>query len=276
MPLDIQIYFSNSVGGSPDHSSRKFFREISADSALIVSQLHYNEAHWWESRTPCLQNLLDAIVVIDGDQAFYDVAVTVEGTVYEHGSNSGIPRVSGGMTWRYDDDRSQSQAKDMMRAKAPPPPPRITPVGFQYAKRIRDGIPTVVARTVTTGAMTITNPASGGLVSLQNVNILKVGINFLLGWGVAEDSEYQVAMADPGGPGTATGTPLSVPSGDGGMALKPIDLGHATIHHAEPDHPVVWEDDLPEDEATLAELLGKLNLDLAAIRALDQDQKGLG
>lgn len=269
----VRYDFSHSFGGTPAEQSFKDFKRISPNAGFILSQIHFNQAHWFESKTPCLQNRLEVIATITGNSLFYDVVVMVSGTVLEHGSrNAAIPRVTGGLKWHYDDSASQQCARDTMRAIAPPnPPPRITPVSYQFAMRLQNGVPTTVCSTTTAGGMTITNPAAGGLVSLQNLSIIQVDIIIY----AALIRVPNVGLI-PGGesgsvPILTPGLDTSTDTESYGFVLKPVDENLAAIVATDSGQEYAWREGIPEDEAGIHRLLSAFRLDLAALRALDAE-----
>lgn len=274
----VRYDLSHSFGGSPAEQSKKFFHRLKANGGFILSQIHYNQAHWFESRTPCLQNRLDVIATLAGPSDFYDVVVTVSGVVSESGGrNAAIPQVTGGLNWNYYDHVARMMANDGMRA-VNPPAPRTTPVSFQFAMRIPANTPTQVAATATAGAMTITNPGNNGLVNLQNLSVIEVNINVAMAWKKiwVQGVPYEIPGSEPPGLPTPSPSPGQDSSRDTekyGYYLKPVEEDLAVVLAADPGFKAAWEGDIPEDEAGVNKMMAALKIDLAKLRKEDESKK---
>ena len=262
----IRYDFAHSIGGSPNDQSRKHFRRLSNNSAMIISQIKYNNADFVESKTPCLQNELEVMVTITGNSLFYDVIVNVIGSVNEQGSrNKAIPKGFGRVRWHYDDYTAQVYAEDIMNAFALPIPlPRITPVSYKFTQRILNGIPTKVCETTTTGSMTIKEPQEGGLVSLQNISIIQVDINFIHGW-IEVPKVGTIPSGDISKPSTVPGRDTTRDTEDYGYNLVESDESLVAMDIEYPGGEYPWSGQIPQDEEMLKELLVRVNIDPSAI-----------
>lgn len=267
MPVSVLYDLSNTYAGSPPDQSRKTLRRLGPDSGMIHSYIKYDEKEMVEDKTPCLQNELAIIATLSGGSDYYDCIVTVTGTIYEHGSITGIPQVTGGTYWRYDDNVHQYHARGMMKASVPPvPSPKITPVTYMYKMRIHDRVPTFICETGTVGGMTITNPLNNGLVSLVVINIIQVKIHVLSGFMRVRVGQPDVLRDTATGdrnvtptavPGTETSTQVS-------YLLKPVEEGTAVAVLTQDGKDYFWPDNIPNDERSVRELMKKLRIAVPA------------
>lgn len=253
----VRYDFAQAFGGTPAGQSRKTFKRINANSALIHSQIHYDHSHWGDARNPCLQNSLEAIATITGQSQFYDVVVMVSGLAVELGTRSaGIPQVTGGLSWHFDDASAAMRVNGLMLAKAPPQIPKVTPIAYQFAMRIPDNIPTRVALTATAGGMTVTNPAAGGLVALTNLSVLQIDIIIY----AAFIRVNQINVPDLGKPVVTPGTNATRDTEDYGYHLRQVDQDlTVTVATA---GAYQWNDEIPTDAASLKKFAAALNVDL--------------
>jgi hypothetical protein len=273
----VRYDLSHSFGGTPAEQSKKSFRRIKANAGFILSQIHFNQAHWLESLTPCLQNRLEILATLAGPSDFYDVSVTVSGTVLDVGSRAAIPRVTGGLNWHYEDHAAGVLLRDGIRAAQPPAAPRIVPISVQFGMRIPSNKATLVAATSTAGAMTIRNPGNNGLVALQNLSIIQVDIIVFAAWKRLQLPRFwmDIPSGEPPGVPTPSGTPgvdTTRDTEEYGFYLKPVDEDLAVVVESDPNFEAAWDGDPPEDEAGVNAMMAALGIDLESLRKEDETE----
>jgi hypothetical protein len=197
--MAITIFYDSSRNsnedGTPFWASHKEFRKLGPNSVFTATEVE-DDADASVTETPCVQNLVDGYVLIDGPYDAYDVIVGVQGLVVEKPTVTGTGRVFGGLTWRITDDKNAAVASGKLAAPLATPVMPTVPFAAAYMTRVPNGKKTRVCGASTAGGITIP-PAPTAFYASAKVDVT-------LAWWV----QPMVALIGVGGTGAFAPIPV--------------------------------------------------------------------
>ena len=170
-----KITYSTSYtdGGSPWWASHRRYDSLGPNSAGLSAIVEDDGDDEWE--TPCAQITVTCFVRIDGDCDYYDVNITMDGGSRTKSMETGTNRTTGGLNWRFTDDKGNNLSRGQIRAANAPQAVARTRLGPQtYTMRIQNGVTTAVGFASVAGGIQISptkndyyiNVQAGGWVSV--------------------------------------------------------------------------------------------------------------
>ena len=204
MPITVFYDSTRSDDGSPPWASHRDFRKLADNLTYTATEVEDDaDATAWE--TPCAQNIVNGLVLIDGPYDAYDVIVGVMGTTNETGTLTGTGRVTGGLAWTITDAQQAPIAKGTLSAQAPPAATRVTPFGASFGMRIPNGVKTRVCGCTTAGGIQISPNPGSFYASMKSDVIMAWYIQFLMAWiKVPTGTGAQIPVPFPVVPGGVT------------------------------------------------------------------------